>query len=230
MTDRPRDSSYDDLDFIASRVAAGQHRAVVGGMWEEIGRLQLDFMRAHGLQAGDRLIDLGCGSLRGGVRFVGYLDPGNYHGLDSNQSLLEAGYRVELSSAGLQDRLPRRNLFCNSEFVLPVEDGFFDAGIAQSLFSHLSFNSIRLCLETVAPKFRVGAKLFATYFELAPDQPASRDLVRDPGGVVTHGHMDPYHYRPGDLVQAAVGAPWRAFNLGQWGHPRAQSMMAFERI
>jgi len=224
------DSSYDDPDFVAAQVQAGHHRSVIGGLWDEMGRLQLDFLRSQGLERGDRLLDLGCGSLRGGVQFVQYLDPGNYYGLDSNQSLLDAGYDTELASAGLQHRLPRQNLFCNSDFKLPVEQDFFDAGIAQSVFSHLSFNSIRLCLETVAPKFRVGAVLFATYFELAPEQPASQEVVRQPGGVVTHGHMDPYHYRPSDLAQAAVGASWRARNIGAWGHPRAQSMMAFERI
>ncbi|TKS52799.1 class I SAM-dependent methyltransferase [Luteimonas yindakuii] len=215
---------------MAGQVGAGQHRAVIGGLWDEMGHLQLDFMRARGLQPSDCLLDLGCGSLRGGVHFVRYLDPGNYYGLDHNQSLLDAGYDTELAAAGLQDRLPRANLFCNADFSLPVEDGFFSAGIAQSVFSHLSFNSIRRCLETVAPKFRVGAILFATYFELPANQSASDDISHDPGGVVTHGHMDPYHYRPDDLSQAAVGAPWRVRNIGQWGHPRAQSMMAFERF
>lgn len=227
---RPMDSSYDDPEFVAGRVQAGEHRGVIGGLWEEMGRLQLEFMRARGLQPGHRLVDIGCGSLRAGVHFVRYLEPGNYYGLDHNQSLLDAGYDIELAAAGLQERLPRGNLFCNPDFMLPVEDGLFDTGIAQSVFTHMGFNAIRRCLEAVAPGFRVGGVLYATYFELPDDAPANDERLHEPGGIVTHGHRDPYHYRCGDLEQAARGAPWRLRRIGDWGHPRAQRMMAFERI
>lgn len=224
------ESNYDDPDFVSGQVKAGQHREVIGGLWDEMGQLQLEFMRLHGLLPQHRLLDLGCGSLRGGVHYVRYLDEGKYYGLDHNQSLLDAGYETELPAAGLQERLPRRNLFCNPDFLLPVEDGFFDYGIAQSVFTHLTFNSIRRCLEVVAPKFREGAVLYATFFELPGQRPASLEYMRERGGVVTHGHKDPYHYRSEDMVQAAVGAPWRVRNIGDWGHPRSQAMLAFERI
>ena len=125
------ESVYDDPSVVAGQVKAGQHREVIGGLWDQMGQLQLDFMQARGLQPAQQFLDLGCGSLRGGVQFVRYLQPGHYYGLDNNQSLLDAGYDVELATAGLQGRLPRENLFCNPNFELPVADGFFDAGIAQ---------------------------------------------------------------------------------------------------
>ena len=46
------------------------HREQVGGLWDEIGALQIDFLRAQGLRPGDTLLDVGCGCLRGGVHFV----------------------------------------------------------------------------------------------------------------------------------------------------------------
>ncbi len=159
---RPTENSYDDPDFMAAQVTAGQHREVIGGLWDQIGLLQLDFLRAQGLLPNHHMLDLGCGSLRGGVHFVRYLDAGRYHGLDSNQSLLDVGYETELAVVGLQDRLPRSNLFCNPDFFLPVEDGFFDIGIAQSVFTHLTFNSIRRCLELVAPKQALVCTVRAT--------------------------------------------------------------------
>jgi SAM-dependent methyltransferase len=223
------ESVYDDPDLVAAQVRAGQHRGVIGGLWDEMGLLQFEFMRARGLRPGHRLLDLGCGALRGGVHFARYLEPGRYHGHDNNQSLLDAGYEIELANAGLQARVPRGNLSCSADFSLPVDDDWFDFGIAQSLFTHLSFNSIRRCLETVAPKFRVGGVLFATYFELPEGAPASAPHAQARGGIVTCGHEDPYHYRRGDLVQAAAGAPWAVQWIGEWGHPRGQLMMAFER-
>lgn len=223
------ESVYDDPANVAGQVKAGLHREVIGGLWEEMGRLQSGFMRARGLRPEHRLLDLGCGALRGGVHFARYLEPGNYYGLDNNQSLLDAGYEVELANAGVQDRVPRGNLFCSTDFALPVADGFFDFAIAQSVFTHLTFNSIRRCLETVAPKFRAGGVLYATFFELPDGAPATTPLAHERGGIVTHGHEDPYHYRRGDLVQAAAGAPWAVRYVGEWGHPRSQLMMAFER-
>jgi hypothetical protein len=70
------DSNYDDKELIDKHVREGQHRAVIGGMWEEIGTLQLSFLVSQGLARSDKLLDIGCGCLRGGVYLVGYLDPG----------------------------------------------------------------------------------------------------------------------------------------------------------
>ena len=223
------ESVYDDPAMVAGQVRAGQHREIIGGLWDEMGRLQFDFMRTQGLRPEHRFLDLGCGALRGGVHFARYLTPGHYYGLDNNQSLLDAGFEIELANAGVQDRVPRGNLFCSADFTLPVADGFFDFAIAQSVFSHLSFNSIRRCLETVAPKFRAGGVLYATFFELPADVPSIAAHAQQRGGIVTYGYQDPYHYRPGDLVQAAAGTPWTPHRIGEWGHPRSQVMMAFER-
>ena len=42
------------------------HRGVVGGMWDEIGKLQFEFMVKQGLKSEHKFLDIGCGSLRGG--------------------------------------------------------------------------------------------------------------------------------------------------------------------
>ena len=44
------------------QINAGIHRDMVGGMWDEIGRLQFEFLRARGLKPNHRLLDIGCGS------------------------------------------------------------------------------------------------------------------------------------------------------------------------
>src|SRR5882757_11035445 len=85
------------------RLRPGSYRASVGALWDQLGALQFDYLVAHGLKPEHRLLDVGCGSLRGGVRFVDYLRPGNYYGLDISENLLAAGRR-ELAKAGLTDR------------------------------------------------------------------------------------------------------------------------------
>ena len=73
-----------DQQLTQERINAGIHRDMVGGRWDEIGRLQFDFLRARGLKPAHRPLDIGCGCLRGGIHAIKYLDAGNYYGLDIN--------------------------------------------------------------------------------------------------------------------------------------------------
>jgi hypothetical protein len=67
------------------------HRAYVGGLWEEIGRLQFEFLLRQGLAPSDCLLDITRGSLRGGVHFINYVNPGNYLGIQKQRRLVELG-------------------------------------------------------------------------------------------------------------------------------------------
>src|SRR5947209_3842440 len=123
------ESSYFDKAKIAQAVAEGRHRELVGGAWEEIGKLQFSFMIDKGLSPDHTLLDIGCGSLRGGVHFVPYLNKGNYFGIDINQSLLDSG-RKEIAEMGCLDRLPLENLRCSEDFNLSQFGRQFDFAIA----------------------------------------------------------------------------------------------------
>lgn len=68
------------------------YQHAVGGMWKEIGRLQFDFLVAHGLAPSHLLLDMGCGTLRGGLHFIRYLEPGHYWGVDKGRDLLGRGW------------------------------------------------------------------------------------------------------------------------------------------
>ncbi len=219
------DSPYFDTERVREAVEAGRHRDLVGGAWDQIGELQFEFLKSQGLLPWHTLLDVGCGSLRGGLHFVRFLDRGNYFGVDINEPLLTAGYEIELRQAGLQDRLPRQNLRCTANFDLDF-DVQFDFALAQSLFTHLTFNRIRQCLERLAEHMKPGGTLFATFFELPRGIPAYLPVER-PGEIVTHDIDDPYHYRFEDLKYAAADLPWEARYIGDWRHPRDQRMAAF---
>ncbi|HBL31051.1 MAG TPA: hypothetical protein DD490_29840 [Acidobacteria bacterium] len=206
------------------------HREEVGGLWDAVGELQLSFLRVHGLTPGMKLLDMGCGSLRGGVRFVAFLDPDHYFGIDSNPALLDAGYDVEIAARGLQPRLPRANLLQDDTFAARRFGVTFDMAVAVSLFSHLPWNSIRRCLAEVALVLPPGASFFASYFESPAEPPAATTWIQEPGGITTWIDRDPFHYRPADLAACAGGLPWRFERIGDWGHPRAQRMARFVRL
>jgi hypothetical protein len=221
-------SHYYDQDAIATLVQQGAHRDAVGGLWDEIGRLQLEFMQRVGLAPSDRLLDIGCGCLRGGVHFVGFLEPGHYVGTDLSRPLLDAGYD-ELEAAGLAGRLPRENLVEDADFSFAGISGPFDFAIAFSLFTHLPFNKIRICLERAAPLLRPGGTLCATFFEIDDDHPTWLPAVHEPGGVTTRGDADPYHYRASDFQYAARSSSLDVRVHGDFGHYRGQRMLLFIR-
>jgi hypothetical protein len=224
-------SYYFDLDRSAAAVARGQHRALVGGLWDALGRLQFDYLRRQGLRRDMTLLDVGCGCLRGGVHFVRWLDPGRYHGTDISAALLDAGHGVELAAAGLQDRLPRANRVCDGAFDMTAfAPKTFDMVLAVSVFTHLPLNHLRLCLARLVPVTRPGARFFASVF-VAPDAAAwAGPVVHAPGGIVTRPDSDPYHMLPGDPAALCAGLPWRAGLPEDWGHPRDQRMVTFDRL
>jgi hypothetical protein len=200
-------SYYDDIEGVARQVKDGKHRTLIGDRWEEIGRLQFEYLRGNGLHPGARLVDIGCGALRGGVHFVSYLDAGNYFGIDSNQSLIDAGYEKELLPLGLTAKLPRAQLVCSGQFDFGAFPCGFEFALAQSLFTHLPLNHLRLCLTRLAPKMRGGGRFFATFFLMPDDHAAGVPLRHEIGGVTSFDWRDPYHYYVRDLAYAAQGLP-----------------------
>lgn len=220
---------YDPEDVAAVVIAEGRHRDFVGGLWDEIGQLQLDFARRGGLQPHMRVLDIGCGCLRGGVRFVAYLDAGHYYGIDVCQELIDAGYEQELGALGLKEKLPRTNLACNGEFSAEPFGVQFDVAMAQSVFTHLPMNYLRLCLARIAPVVRPGGVFYATIFLSPPEHDWCEPRVQVPELVASYPDRDPYHYRVEDLAHCAAGLPWSWELVGDWGHPRNQLMVTFTR-
>ncbi|HXU44243.1 MAG TPA: class I SAM-dependent methyltransferase [Thermoanaerobaculia bacterium] len=233
----PRDLGYPSTVYNSyagglseEEIAAGFHRELVGGLWDEMGRLQLDYLIAEGLRPEMRLLDVGCGCLRGGLWFIPYLEPGHYYGIDVNAALLDVGYDLELQRAGLGERLPRANLLATGSFEASRFGVPFDFALAQSVFTHLPANFIRRCLIEVARAMPPGGRFYATFFECPADRPDALELRHEPGGIASYLDSDPYHYRWRDLEWLAEGLPWRSEHVGDWGHPRAQRMARFVRL
>jgi hypothetical protein len=223
------DNKYYDESYIREQLKLRTHRQIVGGWWEEIGALQFDFMKRRGLQPESLLLDVGCGALRGGVKFVEYLDRDNYFGIDISQSLLDTGYDQEISPRrDLADKLPQRNLKCIDNFEADSFGKQFDYALAQSVFTHLTFNSIRLCFEKLAAVVRLHGQFCATYFQIPDDQPSGIPQANQ-FGIVTCGYKDPYHYRVADFQHVIRGLPWALHDELEWGHPRGQRMLVFAK-
>ena len=206
------------------------HRTAVGGRWDEIGQLQFEFLRSRGLRPDHYVVDVGCGSLRAGVHLIRYLDSGHYYGVDRSQRLLDAGRAIELPRYGLADKdvvLTRM-----ADFGLPSLGQTFDVGIAVSVFTHITLNSVARCLVNVDQVLRPGGVFYATIFE---DQRTRRSVEplswtnADGPPLTTYLDADPYHYDLDALRWAMQGTDLELERIGDWGHPRAQRMLAFHK-
>ncbi|MEV6654542.1 methyltransferase [Streptomyces sp. NPDC051219] len=116
--------------------------------WLALGQMQFDYLLRNGLAPADRMLEIGCGNLRAGWRFIDYLDTGHYHGIDiSPEILLAAGDTV--AERGLQDKLPRLGLVRDLRLAsLPA--GYFTVVHAHSVFSHSPIEVIDECLSHIA--------------------------------------------------------------------------------
>lgn len=140
--------------------------AAVGGApshdrWLAIGQLQYDYLVRHGLKPQDRMLEIGCGNLRAGWRFIEHLEPGHYVGIDiSPDILIEA--KKTLVHYGLQDKMP---------YLTPVDnltldflpDAWFTVVHAHSVFSHSPLEVIDECLSHVGRVLAPGGFFDFTY-------------------------------------------------------------------
>lgn len=220
---------YADEPGTANRVRESGHRKVVGGMWDEIGQLQREYLVSQGLVPSSLLLDVGCGALRGGVGFVDYLNPGHYFGIDNNQPLIDAGYDVELKNAGLQDKLPRENLICRRDFDARQFGRSFDVALAQSIFTHIPLNEIKRALSAVSRVIKPGGKFYTTFFKIEDDEVGQGHVVHLPGNIKTYPDANPFHQSIAQLRSQMNAADWHFEYIGDWGHPRAQMMALFTR-
>lgn len=216
-------SPYLAPGFYDRALAAGRHREIVGGRWDETARAQMAALLDEGLRPDHRLLDIGCGCLRLGHRAVGYLNPGNYWGTDASAALMARGWQTELTPE-LQARLPRDQLVEDAAFAFPGLPGDIDCAIAFGVFTHLPAAALRPALASLRARIPGLRKLLLTVF-LAPK--GQSGPLRQPDGVVTHADRPPYHRAAAeveaDTTAAGFALAWRDRRL-----PRGQRLCVLE--
>ena len=189
--------------------------AAVGGSDSdtELGKLQFEFLQNQGLEPSDRLLDVGCGTLRGGQYFIKYLNSENYSGMDINADLIEDG-KKKLSDELISRKQPR--FVINSDLKFDEFQGAsFDYLIAQSVFTHLPKHEIEECFENVSKVMHSNSVFYATIFTSE-----------------THGHLksglNNYVYDLETIADLAIEKKFETeVILNDYPHPRRQRMLGF---
>jgi hypothetical protein len=191
------------------------YRSYVGGFWDQLGQLQFDFLKKQGLRPSDVLLDIACGSLRGGRFFIPYLDRGNYLGIDKEPSLVEAGRKYEVTPEVWTARMPE--ILINDSFEFEKLSRRPTFALAQSLFSHLEPDDIERCLARLFPVAESGCRFFATFFE--------SNLVRF---QLRRSHsFRNFRYTSQQMSKFGENQGWKTKYIGNWDHPKRQKMMLY---
>ncbi len=202
------------------RVELYGYRGFVGGedveAWYGIGKLQYHFLVARGLRPHHKFLDIGCGSLRLGQFIIPYLDAGNYTGLEPEKSLVEQGLKKEFY-AGVR-KIKRPRFFHNYRFDFEGIVGF-DVAMAQSVFTHLTEDDIRLCLGSLAKISKKGSRFFATFFE---------------GDSSENEHDESHANRTWrysvEEMRSFASDCWEFKYIGNWQHPVKQKMLVYTYV
>ncbi len=198
-------------------IASMGHREYVGGMWDEIGSLQFNFLVAQGLKPQHYLLDIACGALRLGVKAIPYLDRGHYLGIEKEAGLVKAGLAQELDPAVREAKQP--NIVVSDAFEFAKLNQQADFAIAQSLFSHFPPPLITLCFQKLHPHLVDGGVFFATYFETSAK-------IRNPTVPHDHGY---FAYTQAEMCGFGEANGYVANYIGHWNHPRQQVIVAYRK-
>ncbi|QOL79748.1 class I SAM-dependent methyltransferase [Pseudooceanicola spongiae] len=195
---------YETVGFYDSAIVAGRHRAIVGGRWEETGRIEMAVLQEAGLLPHHHLLDIGAGALRLGCKAVPYLDPGHYWATDASRKILLAGYDNELADP---ERLNPMQLVEDAVFEFPGVPAIITHAIAFAVFPHLTMAYLRRALTNLRRFDRLESFLFTVF--LAPDVVTAMSPYRQPDGVVTHDIRAPYHVLAEDVAHLAQCSGWQ---------------------
>ena len=159
MRDRSQRIRRKILDFRMTR-ARRRHSAVgAAGLWKMKRRFQIGFLRDRGLNPDQDLLDLGCGTLRGGIPIIDYLEPCRYTGLDVRADVIEEA-RLEVAEAHLEGQEP-------DLVVAPTLDGLdlgrrFDIIWGFQVIIHMTDELLAGAAEFIALHLRSHGKAYVT--------------------------------------------------------------------
>jgi SAM-dependent methyltransferase len=192
---------------VATKTAAGAVGTADRDAWLELGKRQFDYLREHGLRREHRLLEIGCGNLRAGWRFIEFLTDGAYTGVDISPEILDAA-RATLVERGLESSHPRLLLVDDMSFAM-LPDAEFDVVHAHSVFSHCPVDVVTAAFAGVRRVIRPDG-----FFDFTYNQSAD--------GTYWGALREDWFYSTAMLVDIAARHGFDATPMTGWVHPQAK--------
>jgi SAM-dependent methyltransferase len=155
----------------------------VGGEFEEVGvKIVSCLVDDCGLQPGEAVLDVGCGSGRAAIPLTGYLNrEGRYAGFDISakaitwcqENISRSHSNFEFVVADIHNALYNpKGKYQSLDFRFPYADASFDLAFATSLFTHMFPPDVNHYLHEIARILKPGGRCVSTYFLLNEDSSA----------------------------------------------------------
>lgn len=184
------------------------YRAYVGppGDYDLISAMVFNLLTVLGLRQHQRVLDVGCGSLRIGRLLIPYLNKGNYVGIEPNKWLMDDGIKHEIGRDQIDIKTP---LLLEGASADVLEDGeMFDFAFAQSIFSHCGLDLIAQWLRGVSLHLKEDGVFAATFIK------GDKDF--DGAGWIYPGCVP---FTP-ETLEKLAGDLGYGFKELDWWHPR----------
>jgi len=115
-------------------------------LWKMKRRFQIEYLKRVGLKPHHYLLDLGCGTLRGGIPIIKYLQKCHYYGVECRKQVLTEGEK-ELFEYNLNRKEP--TLILSDNFSSIECKKLFDYIWAFSVLIHMEDKILDDCLDFV---------------------------------------------------------------------------------
>jgi SAM-dependent methyltransferase len=175
--------------------------------WLALGNKQFTYLRARGLRPDHRMLEIGCGNLRAGWRFIEFLAEGAYTGVDISPEILLAAQDTLVERA-LQAKRPHL-MIVNEMTFKALPDDHFDVVHAHSVFSHTPVEIIEAAFMGVRRVIREDGFFDFTFNESADG--------RHWGAL-----REDYFYPVEMLIGLAADRGFEAEKMEGWAHPQAK--------
>ncbi len=129
-----------------------------GDIWKSKREFQFNFLINQNLKEKHYLLDIGCGTLRGGIPLIDYLDIGHYFGMEARDYVLDEG-KKELSEAGLEWKQP--TLLCSPDISQQRIDRKFDFIWTFSVLIHMTDEILEDTLKLVQEQLSDTGVMYA---------------------------------------------------------------------
>jgi hypothetical protein len=195
-------------DWVETVRRAADHREFVGpgGEYDINGALQFSLLVFLGMRESDLLLDIGCGSLRGGRFAMAYLQPDHYFAIEPERWLVEAAIEREIGRDLV--RLKRPTFDHGRDFGCGRFGRVFDFILAQGVFTHAPLADIAACTSAAAGCMGPQSVFLATFMEGETDYDG-----------VEWRYPQTSWYTPARMARTAAAADLVTVPI-PWPHPR----------
>jgi len=194
-------------DDVAHKTARGAVGTPDPEAWLELGERQFRYLVEHGLEPDHRMLEIGCGNLRAGWRFIKYLGVAAYTGVDISPEILIAAQET-LVERGVQAKRPYLLLVDDMSFAA-LPDAHFDVVHAHSVFSHSPVEVVEAALAGVRRVVKADG-----FFDLTYNESGDGSYF----GVI----REDYFYPKPMLLDLAARHGFSAEPMTDWVHPQAK--------